>query len=140
MPAFPEPHIIEFPRLGKSDIGFISVADSAQKLVPFSIERVFWTYHTPESIVRGRHAHRETQQVMICLTGRILVTLEDAHGKVETFMLDQPEKALYIPPHLWHTMQYSHTAIQLVFASTAYSENDYLRDYESFKQYWKNKP
>ena len=128
-----KPYLIEFPKLGASDIGYISVAENS-KLVPFDIKRVFWTYYTPESIVRGRHAHHYTEQVLIAVTGRIIVTTELPDGELQTFVLDNPHVGLYVPPHAWHTMQYSHTAIQLVLASTTYNEADYIRDYDTFRK------
>ena len=130
-----KPYLIEFPKLGASDIGYISVAENS-KHIPFNIERVFWTYYTPESIVRGRHAHHKTEQVLIAVTGRIIVTTELPDGEIQTFVLENPNIGLYVPPQAWHTMQYSHTAIQMVLASTTYNEADYIRDYDTFRQQW----
>ena len=126
------PHLIEFKKLGDSGIGYISVAE-ASEIIPFDIKRVFWTYYTPESIVRGRHAHYQTEQILVAVTGRIIVTTEMKNGEIDTFVLDSPNKGIYIPPTAWHTMQYSHTAVQLVLASTTYLETDYIRDFEKFK-------
>ena len=56
-----EPHLIQFPKLGEPGIGYISVTEAGQR-VPFEVRRIFWTYYTPESIVRGRHAHHRTEQ------------------------------------------------------------------------------
>jgi hypothetical protein len=39
------PHLIEFPKLGAPDIGYISVVENS-KLIPFDIKRVFWTFYT----------------------------------------------------------------------------------------------
>ncbi|WP_345117122.1 FdtA/QdtA family cupin domain-containing protein [Hymenobacter algoricola] len=108
-------------------------------LVPFEVKRTFWTYFTPESIVRGRHAHHATEQVLIAVAGRIIVTMELPDGAISTFVLESPHVGVYIPPNAWHTMQYSHTAVQLVFASTPYQESDYIRDYSMFKQVWQSK-
>lgn len=135
MGSLKQPHIIEFPKLGRSDIGYISVAEQ-QKQVPFEILRTFWTYYTPESIVRGRHAHHHTEQVLVAVAGRIIVTTELPDGTIQTFRLEDPHQGLYIPPHAWHTMQYSHSAVQLVFASTLYDESDYIRDFEDFRRIW----
>lgn len=131
---YKKPHIITFPKIGESLIGFISVGDN--KSLPFEVKRVFWTYYTPESIVRGRHAHYKTEQIIIAATGRIIVTTEDAAGKIDIFTLNEPNMGVYVPPNVWHTMQYSHTAIQLVLASTEYSETDYIRDHEHFRKTW----
>lgn len=130
------PHIIEFRQIGSSEIGYISILENS-KLVPFDIKRVFWTYYTPESIVRGRHAHHKTEQLLVAVTGRIIITTELSDGTISTFVLEKPNQGLYIPPNAWHTIQYSHTAVQLVLASTEYDEQDYIRDYENFKKVWK---
>ena len=132
-----KPYLIEFPKLGAPDIGYISVAEN-DKLIPFEVKRVFWTYFTPESIVRGRHAHFKTEQVVIAVTGRILLTAELPNGNIETFVLEKPNFGVYIPPNSWHTMQYSHTAIQMVLASTLFDEQDYIRDQNQFKKEWKS--
>jgi hypothetical protein len=130
------PYLIQFPKFGGSEIGYISVTEQAQQLVPFTIQRLFWTYYTPESIVRGRHAHYATEQVLIAVAGRITVTTELVDGTLQTFRLEDPNVGLYLPPHAWHTMQYSHSAVQLVLASKLYQEEDYIRDYQAFKRVW----
>jgi hypothetical protein len=56
--------------------------------------------------------------------------------ELKSFLLDTPYKGVYIPPNVWHTMQYQKDAIQLVFASSQYDEKDYIRDYDDFKKYW----
>ncbi|MDF7810176.1 FdtA/QdtA family cupin domain-containing protein [Hymenobacter sp. YC55] len=130
------PYLIEFPKVGASDIGFISIAEHPQ-YIPFEVKRVFWTYYTPESVLRGRHAHHITEQVLVAVAGRIIVTAEQANGTVELFRLEDPYVGLYIPPNVWHTMQYSHSAVQLVLASSTYDEQDYIRQHDQFRQIWK---
>jgi mannose-6-phosphate isomerase-like protein (cupin superfamily) len=132
------PYLIQFPKLGASDIGYISVSES-DSLLPFTVERTFWTYFTPESVVRGRHAHHATEQVLVAVAGRITVTTELPDGQVQEFLLESPQMGVYIPPNAWHTMQYSHSAVQLVFASTRYDEKDYIRQYDDFRTIWGNK-
>ena len=122
--------------LGAPDIGYISVSENSEDPLPFVVQRVFWTYYTPESIVRGRHAHQRTEQVLIAVAGRIIVTTELADGDIQIFRLEDPSVGLYIPPCAWHTMQYSHTAVQLVLASQFYAEDDYIREYEVFRERW----
>lgn len=130
------PYLIEFPKVGASDIGFISIAEHPQQ-IPFEIKRTFWTYYTPESVLRGRHAHHRTEQVLVAVAGRIIVTTELADGQVELFRLEDPHVGLYIPPYVWHTMQYSHSAVQLVMASLPYNADDYIRDHSEFQRIWK---
>ena len=130
------PHLIQLPKLGDPAIGYISVIEQ-QQVVPFEIKRIFWTYYTPESIVRGRHAHHATELVLIAASGRILITTELADGEIQLFRLEDPHVGLYVPPCAWHTMQYSHSAVQLALASQPYDEADYIRDHQAFKQRWK---
>lgn len=133
-----KPYIIEFKKLGSSEVGYISVSENKDQ-IPFIAERTFWTYHTPEEVVRGRHAHFVTEQVLIAVAGRIVVNIEMPDGEKLIFTLDKPNQGLYVPPHCWHTMQYSHSSVQLVFASTKYNEADYIRKYEDFKSHYSGK-
>lgn len=134
---FPAPHIIAFEKIGDPSMGYISVGQNGK--LPFDVKRIFWTYHTPESIVRGRHAHHSTQQILLAVTGRIVVNTETADGQIQSFILDTPDKGVYIPPNVWHTMQYSHTAIQVVMASSLYEAGDYIRDHQEFQKIWGHK-
>jgi mannose-6-phosphate isomerase-like protein (cupin superfamily) len=125
------PFIIELPMIGEPSIGYLSVVDF-QSLLPFMPERVYWTYFTPESIVRGRHAHYKTEQVLVAVSGTIMVNIESLNNNLLTFKLEKPNQGLYIPPLTWHTMQYSHSSVQLIIASSRFNEDDYIRDYKVF--------
>ena len=133
MQNHPKPHKINFGQIGEVSIGYISI-NELEKNIPFHVKRLFWTYYTPESVIRGKHAHYETEQVLIAVAGRIIVKLENANGDIKEFVLDTPKEGVYIPPNYWHTMKYSHNAVQLVLASTEYKEEDYIRDYNKFKE------
>lgn len=128
------PYLLHFPKVGNPAEGYISIAQF-QDALPFAVQRVFWTYYTPEEVTRGRHTHHVTEQVLVAGAGRILVKTQMAGGgEIETWLLEHPHTGIYIPPYCWHTMQYSHNAVQIAFASTQYHESDYIRDYESFLQ------
>ena len=129
---FDSPRLISFPKIGSSTLGFISVSENMTH-VPFDVKRIFWTYYTPDSILRGRHAHHNTEMVLIATAGRIIVNTEMPDGNVNVFILEKPEVGLYMPRYCWHTMQYSHSSVQLVLASNIYDEKDYIRSYEEFK-------
>lgn len=128
-----KPRIIEFSKIGSSDVGYISIIEQLG-IENFKIQRVFWTYYTPEEVVRGRHAHYETEMILIALAGRIVVNTEMLDGSINVFVLNKPNEGLFMPKMCWHTMQYSHNAVQLVLASSLYNESDYIRDYDSFKK------
>jgi dTDP-4-dehydrorhamnose 3,5-epimerase-like enzyme len=136
MLPYPAPHLLTFAQLGEPTIGYISVSENVVPPLPFVVQRVFWTYHTPDNILRGRHAHRATEQVVLAVAGRILVTVEHADGTLEVFRLESPHIGLYLPPNVWHTIQYSLGAVQLALASQPFSEEDYIRDYQDFKNVW----
>ena len=131
--TYPAPHLITFPQVGKPVEGYISIAEF-EKTIPFEVKRVFWTYYTPESVVRGRHAHYETEQVLVAAAGKIIVSTESGTGESHVFVLEKPDTGVYIPPNVWHTMQYSHNAVQLIMASTAFKEEDYIRDFTVFQK------
>jgi dTDP-4-dehydrorhamnose 3,5-epimerase-like enzyme len=136
MPSYPTPHLLTFSQIGAADIGYVSVSEQVEPPLPFAVQRVFWTYYTPDNILRGRHAHRATEHVLVAAAGRIVVTLEHANGKLEVFRLESPHLGLYVPPSVWHTMQYSPGAVQLALASQPFAEDDYIREYQEFKQVW----
>lgn len=127
------PHLITFPRIGKPTEGYISVAE-VQKNIPFEIKRVYWTYYTPYNVQRGGHAHHQLFQVLVAVSGRITISTESMEGKQETFLLENPDVGLFLPPPFWHTMQFSHNAVMLSLCSMEYQEADYIRRYENFKQ------
>lgn len=128
-----KPQIITFDKIGSSQLGYITIAE-AQKNVPFDIQRVYWTYFTPHDVTRGGHAHKELQQIIFAVSGIITFNTEDKDGNKETFILDHPTKGLYIPKLVWRDIQFSHNAVLLCLASEIYDEEDYFRDYESFKE------
>jgi len=128
------PHLINFGSVGTSEIGFLSVAQEYDK-IPFQIKRVYWTYYTPQKVIRGGHANIAKELVLIAVAGSINVQIETLNGNISDFKLDDPTIGLYIPKLCWHLMEYSHNAVQLVIASNDYSEADYIRNYNEFKIY-----
>lgn len=125
------PYLIQFSSIGKSDIGYISIAE--KESLPFVPKRIYWTYFTPEDVKRGSHSHHNLEQVLVAVAGRILVTTEMSNGDKREFVLESPKIGLYIPKMCWRTMQYSHNAVQMCIASEEYDEKDYIRNYEDFK-------
>ena len=127
------PYLISFPSHGASNQGFITVAE-CQTHIPFDIQRVYWTYYTPNNIERGGHAHYDLYQVLIAVSGIIDITTESRSGEQQTFLLNSPDKGLLLPPPFWHTMRFSHNAVLLSLSNMHYKVEDYIRDYNQFKQ------
>jgi UDP-2-acetamido-3-amino-2,3-dideoxy-glucuronate N-acetyltransferase len=102
------------------------------ELLPFIPIRYFVVFDVPEGRSRGGHAHREVEQFLVCVKGRVLVTVDDGSNRDE-ITLDSPELGLYIPRHVWGTQQdYSPDAVLLVLSSAAYDADEYIRDYDEF--------
>ena len=131
-----EPRIISFNSIGTPSLGYISVAQERNEL-PFEMKRAYWTYFTPQNVKRGGHANIEKELVLIAVAGIIKVSTEMQSGDKKEFILDRPDKGIYLPKLCWHTMEYSHNAVQLALASNFYSEADYLREYIDFLNYGK---
>lgn len=125
-------HIIKFPKIGKSHLGYISIAEKEN--LPFIPKRIYWTYYTPEDVERGGHAHVELEQILVAVSGKIILEIEHQDGVKAEFILDNPDMGVYIPRMTWRTMKYSHNAVQMCIASHEYSESDYIRDYQDFKK------
>lgn len=126
------PYLLEFPKLGNSSIGFISVLEG--NLLPFKVMRVYWTYYTPESVSRGFHAHHQLDQILIAVSGKIEVRTEGIEGKKVNFTLDKPNIGIFLPRLCWHEMSYTHSSVQICLANMEYTESDYIRDYQIFKK------
>lgn len=129
---YTKPHIIEFPKVGNSQLGYISIAEKNN--LPFAVKRVYWTYFTPESVERGGHAHYELEQILVAVSGKIIINVEMLNGLTEEFVLENPNRGLYMPKSTWRTMKYSHNSVQMCLASMEYEEKDYIRDYDVFKK------
>jgi UDP-2-acetamido-3-amino-2,3-dideoxy-glucuronate N-acetyltransferase len=100
--------------------------------LPFTPRRFFVIQDVPSKEVRGEHAHRELEQLLICMRGAVSVLTDDGTSRQEV-ILDSPELALYLPPMIW-AVQYRYTvdAVLLVMASDVYDPDDYIRDYDQF--------
>ena len=102
--------------------------------IPFLIRRVFYVYGVKDQNDRGKHSHHKTKQVLICLKGEVKVVCDDG-GNKDTWILNEPNKALYIPEMIWDEQLYtSEDSILLVLANNKYNFNDYIEDYEKFKE------
>ncbi|MBN2576853.1 MAG: WxcM-like domain-containing protein [Deltaproteobacteria bacterium] len=100
--------------------------------LPFLPERCFMVYDVPSKELRGEHAHRRCEQLLICVGGSVNVLCDDGERRQE-FTLDTPELGLYVGPMVWGTQyRYSRETVLLVLASLPYDADDYIRDYEQF--------
>lgn len=125
-----KPELFEFENISATR-GSLSYLEEL-KDVPFEVKRVYWLTEVPEQQVRGDHAHKTGEQVIICVQGVIEVVLESKTGERHGYTLDKPNKGLYIPPMWWGKMLFKDRAMLLGLASDEFSEEDYIRDREEF--------
>ena len=102
--------------------------------VPFEIKRVFYIFEVHDQKDRGEHSHYKTEQVLICLNGKVKVLCDDGKNRKE-WVLDKPNQALYIPNLIWDEQTYlTSGSVLLVLTNTNYDPSDYIEDYEEFKR------
>lgn len=112
--------------------GNLAAREVADGSLPFVPQRCFMIFGVPTREVRGEHAHKKLEQLLICLVGTVKCVVDDGRRRQE-ILLDSPELALYLPPMVWGIQHnYSADARLLVLASHAYDPADYLRDYDEF--------
>ncbi|GAK76946.1 MULTISPECIES: sugar 3,4-ketoisomerase [Nonlabens] len=101
--------------------------------IPFKMERVYYLYDVPSSSQRGGHAHKELRQLIVALSGSFDVVLDDGNEQ-KTVTLNKPDKGLLIPTMVWRELEnFSSGSVCMVVASMEFSEDDYIRDYNEFK-------
>ena len=109
------------------------------KDIPFEIKRVYYMYDTKEGVHRGFHAHKSLEQILICIHGSCKIMLDNGYERKIIF-LEKPYEGLYISNDMWREMyDFSPDAVVLVLASDFYNEDDYIREYDQFIQFVKNK-
>jgi UDP-2-acetamido-3-amino-2,3-dideoxy-glucuronate N-acetyltransferase len=110
------------------------VALEFSKDLPFVPKRFFTVFGVPTRDVRGEHAHFKCEQFLVCLNGSVKAITDDGVSRNE-YVLDSPEKGLYMPALTWGTQYaYSSDAVLAVFASELYDSADYIRTYEEFRK------
>ena len=125
--------IINLPKI-EDPRGNLSIIEE-EKNIPFKIERTYWIYDVPGGQVRGGHAFKEQQELLVALSGSFDVVVDDGKEK-KTFSLNRSYYGLYVPAGLWRQMEnFSTNALAMVLSSTPFSEEDYIREYSEFLKF-----
>ncbi len=125
--------IIELPKI--TDLrGNLSFLENDTH-IPFIIQRAYWIYDVPGGETRGGHAFKTQQEFIVALSGSFEVVLSD--GKSEkVFQLNRSYYGLYVPKMIWRSMRnFSTNSLALIVSDKMYSEEDYIRDFEQYKNY-----
>jgi len=126
-----KPSIIELPKFldPRGNLSFLQKHDQ----FPFEIKRVFWTYDVPGGEKRGGHAYYEQQEIIIALSGSFDIRVIEKDKSEKIFSLNRSYYGLYVPPNTWRQMEnFSTNSLSLHISSLAYTESDYIRDFEIY--------
>lgn len=131
--------MLEFQQHG-DDRGHLVIVEGAQD-IPFDIKRAFYIYGSAADVVRGQHANRKSEFVLINVAGKSKVKVKDGEGNEAIYCLNRPHTGIYLPTMVWKDMyDFSKDSVLLVLASTHYDAEEYIRDYDIFVRevggYW----
>ena len=127
--------LIELPKI-KDPRGNLTFIES-EIHVPFKVMRNYWIYDVPSGMWRDGHAFKEQQEFLVALSGSFDVVVNDGI-KEQIFHLSRPQIGLYIPNLTWrHINNFSTNSVALVLTSTYYNPDDYIEDFEEFKDFKK---
>jgi dTDP-4-dehydrorhamnose 3,5-epimerase-like enzyme len=105
-----------------------------QRHVPFSISRVYHLYDVPGGATRGGHAHKDTEEFLVAMSGSFEVVVDDG-ARRKSVRLNRSYIGLYLPPMIWRELiDFSSGSVCMVLASDYYDESDYIRDYDEFQR------
>jgi dTDP-4-dehydrorhamnose 3,5-epimerase-like enzyme len=123
--------MLEFNEKG-DDRGHLVIVEGA-KDIPFEIKRIFYIYGSDSDVVRGQHANRESEFVLINVAGKSKVKVRDGKGNEAVYSLNRPHTGIYLPKMIWKDMyDFSEDSVLLCVASTHYDANEYIRNYDEF--------
>lgn len=123
--------LIEFVDLG-DERGNLVVIEGEGMDIPFDIKRVFYIYGSDSTVVRGQHANRETEFLLVNVSGTSKVRVDNGEESV-VIELNKPRMGLYLSSMLWKDMyDFSEDSILLVLASRHYDAREYIRDYNTY--------
>ncbi len=124
------PRLIDLPKY-LDERGNLSFIEEGTQL-PFRIRRTYWIYDVPGGEHRGGHAFRETEELIVALSGSFDVVINDGM-KEWRFVLNRSFSGVYVPKMVWRILEnFSTNSLALVIASTDYSDKDYIRDFDEF--------
>lgn len=123
---------LDFSSWGEDEKGYLVVIEENMD-IPFNIKRVFYIYGSDKDVIRGQHANRKTEFVLINVAGTSKVKIKDGKGNEEVYYLDKPYMGIYLPSMTWKEMyDFSQDSVLLVLASEHYDATEYIRDYNEY--------
>ncbi len=122
--------IMEFPDFGDERGNLIVVEGGID--IPFAVKRVFYIYGSDSEVIRGRHANRKSEFVMINVSGKSRVKVDNGYEQ-QVIELNRPRMGLYLSTMVWKDMyDFSPDSVLLVLASEHYDSEEYIRNYDDY--------
>ena len=127
--------------MGTKHLNFSKISDPRGNLtfiqfpeqIPFEIQRVFWTYNVPGGEIRGGHAYKTQQEVIIAISGSFDVIIKDFNGQFHSIHLNRGYEGLHLPPNTWrHLENFSTNSVSLHLSNSVYDASDYIHNYDDF--------
>ena len=101
--------------------------------IPFDIKRIFYIYGSDKDVIRGQHANRESEFLLINVAGTSKVRIRDGKGNEAIFVLNRPHTGVYLPKMIWKDMyDFSEDSVLLCLSSEHYDPEEYIRNYSEF--------
>ena len=123
--------MLEFPQRG-DERGHLVIVEGGMD-IPFEIKRAFYIYGSDKDVIRGQHANRRTEFVLINVAGKSKVRVKDGEGNEAIYCLNRPHTGIYLPTMVWKDMyDFSEDSVLLFLASVHYDNTEYIRDYNQF--------
>jgi len=120
-----------------SDNRGVLSAIEGRKDIAFDIKRIFYIYNIKST--RGAHALKDTDELLIAISGHFKVKVYDADNCC-AYVLDNPAQALFVPRLIYMEIyDASPDAVCLVLANKEHDLNQYLRSLPDFYNYLKHK-
>ena len=123
--------MMEFSQKG-DERGHMVVVEGL-KDIPFEIKRIFYIYGSDSTVVRGQHANKNSEFVLINVAGTSKVQVLDGKGNEAVYSLNRPHTGIYLPKMIWKDMyDFSEDSVLLCLSSEHYDASEYIRDYDEF--------
>ena len=121
---------MKFNQLG-DERGHLVVVEGC-KDIPFEISRIFYIYGSDNDVVRGQHANRDSEFILINVSGKSKVKIDYGNSQ-EIIELNEPHMGVYIPKMIWKEMyDFSEDSVLLVLSNCKYNPEEYIRDYNEY--------
>ena len=114
------------------------VSLEGMKNIPFEIKRVYYIFDTLPNEERGKHAHKNLEQIIVAMDGACTFVLDNGTER-KSILLNRPDQGLYIGKNIWREMKdFSYGCKLMILASEFFDEREYIRDYGEFVEIVRN--